>query len=63
MLSLVIIFFQTDTEYMEKYATYKRTKHSNSKEFVPPVKSGYPESMDWRTKGAVTSVKSQVSIL
>ncbi len=54
---------QTEAEFRDKYLTYRRSSgnHTHMKVHVAdPAVEYYPESIDWRTKGAVSSVKHQV---
>lgn len=57
---------QTAKDYHDKYLSYKRTNWSQGikagyvKMYTPPEVVGMPDSIDWRTKTAVTDVKYQV---
>lgn len=46
------------------YMTYQKTDRGNyTKIFDRSQYSSNPDSVDWRTSNAVTSIKSQVSVL
>ncbi len=60
----LISTLQTDAEFKELYLTYKPgnyTHRAHSKVFEPDPYQDYPESIDWRTKNAVTGIKNQVA--
>ena len=52
---------QTEAEFREQQLTYVKNSGNYTKVFdASSDSSSYPESVDWRTKNAVTSVKNQV---
>ena len=52
---------QTDAEFREQQLTYVKNSGNYTKVFEASFdSSSYPESVDWRTKNAVTSIKNQV---
>lgn len=56
---------QTDMEYSDMFSSYKRIpdderNRTKSRVFVADSLKSYPDSIDWRTKGAVTGIKTQV---
>lgn len=70
IIMIHVAFFQTDAEYQSKYYCYSGKSVSDDefqqmgvKVFEAPPNfnsTSYPDSLDWRTKGAVGSVKNQV---
>ena len=57
-------FFQSDTEFERLYLTRLTPQRQNITKLFKPSSTleSYPESIDWRTKGAVSSVRDQVSL-
>nr|AND80742.1 silicatein alpha [Mycale phyllophila] len=50
----------TDQEWAEKFGTYDSDGKGNyTRYYKPDALTYYPDSVDWRTKNAVTSVKDQ----
>ena len=60
----LFIHTQTDAEYLEKHRSYSPPDPKLVLKFPvykAPQNVSYADSLDWRTKGAVGSVKDQVS--
>eukprot|EP00731_Ephydatia_muelleri_P007188 Em0003g1436a len=49
----------TSAEFTERFLTHKHSQRSGLQTFEAPKGVAYADSLDWRTKGAVTSVQSQ----
>ena len=64
LASFFLFSLQSDVEFKDVYLTHVRSIHNenytSSKMFDPKsFSSDLPESIDWRNKGAVSSVKNQ----
>lgn len=60
-----ILYTQTDAEYNELHRSYEKADHELISKFPiyeAPANLTYPDSLDWRTKGAVGSIKDQVHV-
>ena len=52
---------QSDAEYHKVYSSYTNHKtKSERKVYMPPAQSNFPDTVDWRSNGAVTPVKNEV---
>lgn len=49
----------TDEEFKAQYLNYKRLEVEFTDQYPSPLNFTAPDSLDWREKGAVTSVKYQ----
>ena len=59
----VYVALQTDEEFEEIYFVYSQNaNYTNAKVYHPLSSITTPDSMDWRTKGAVSSIKNQVCV-
>ena len=61
---MLLLFSQTGQEWAEKSGTYESdTSGNNFKYYKADPLQYYPDTVDWRTKNAVTKVKDQVSVV
>ena len=59
---MLLLFSQTGQEWAEKSGTYESDTSGNyTKYYEADPLQYYPDTVDWRTKNAVTKVKDQVN--